>query len=85
MISALCFALYVNDLPRDMSSRVLLYADDAKLFRQISCQNDADILQNDLVKLHEWSKTWKLDLNASKCKSFTMTPENKALSQKIIR
>ena len=82
VISALCFALYVNDLPRDMSSRVLLYADDAKLFRQISCENDADILQNDLVKLHEWSKTWKLDLNALKCKSFTMTLKTKPVSKK---
>ena len=53
VISALCFALYVNDLPRGMTSRVLLYADDAKLYRKIACQSDADLLQKDLETLYQ--------------------------------
>ena len=80
VISALLFALYVNDLPREMSSPVLLYADDAKIYRKISCQHDSVLLQNDLVSLLHWSKTWKLELNASKCKQFTMTLKTKAFS-----
>ena len=79
VISALCFALYINDLSAGMSSRVLLYADDAKLYRKITCQNDAKNLQEDLERLHQWSKTWKLKLNPSKCKSFRMTLKTKPL------
>ena len=60
-----------------MSSRVLLYADDAKIYRKITCQNDSKALQKDLQHLVYWSKTWKLQLNASKCKSFTMTLKTK--------
>ena len=82
VISALCFALYINDLPLEMSSRVLLYADDAKLYKKVSCQSDADILQKDLEKLCQWSKTWKLVLNPSKCKSFTMTLKRNPLVTK---
>ena len=82
VISALCFALYVNDLPRGMTSRVLLYADDAKLYRKIACQSDADLLQKDLETLYQWSKTWKLKLNSSKCNSFTMTLKTKPLFKK---
>ena len=84
VISALLFALYVNDLPRGISSRVLLYADDAKVYRKVTCRNDAQLLQQDLQKLVQWSKTWKLDLNASKCKSFTMTLKTKPLTTNYI-
>ena len=79
MISALCFALYINGLPAEMSSRVLLYADDAKVFRKITCQNDCESLQKDLVSLLKWSKTWNLQLNPSKCKSFRITLKAKPL------
>ena len=54
VISALCFALYINDLPAEISSRVLLYADDAKVFRKIACQNDCESLQKDVVSLLKW-------------------------------
>ena len=82
VISALCFALYVNDLPHGISSRVLLYADDAKLYRKITCQNDTQILQNDIETLHHSSKTWKLKLNPSKCKTFRITLKTKPLVTK---
>ena len=73
IISALLFAMFINDLPLGMSSGVLMFADDAKLYRQISDRSDALSLQDDLNRLGQWSQTWKLKLNASKCKSFSMT------------
>ena len=79
VISALCFALFINDLSVGMSSRVLLFADDAKIYRKIACPNDATSLQGDLERLHQWSKTWHLRLNPSKCKTFRMTLKTKPL------
>ena len=71
--------MYVNDLPIGISSGVLLFADDAKLYRKISSNADAIALQNDLNNLHEWSKAWQLKLNSSKCKSFRMSLRTKPL------
>jgi len=79
IISALLFAMYVNVLNIGISSGVLLFADDAKLYRKISSNSDAQALQNDLNKLFEWSKVWKFKLNSIKCKSFQMTLKTKPL------
>ena len=39
----------------------------------ITEQDDTNLLQNDLTMLCNWSKNWKLKLNADKCKSFSIT------------
>ena len=73
----LAFALYINDLPQNLSSDCLLYADDQKLYRKIKTPSDARLLQEDLDRLQEWCITWGLTLNPSKCKAFTMTLRRK--------
>lgn len=50
------FLLDANDLPVLLSSLVLLYADDVKTWRAIKSNGDCLDLQNDLVKIAEWSK-----------------------------
>ncbi|CAH8641334.1 unnamed protein product [Schistosoma mattheei] len=66
-LGTVLFLLYVNDLPCLLSSSVLLYADDVKIWRTIRCKSDSLELQNDLKKLSEWSQTWQLPINTSKC------------------
>ncbi|CAH8429151.1 unnamed protein product [Schistosoma bovis] len=67
VLGPVLFLLYVNDLPCLLSSSVLLYADDVKLWRTIRCKSDSLELQNDLKKLSEWSQTWQSPINTSKC------------------
>ena len=45
-----------------------VYADDSKLFRDISGENDSLVLQSDLNSLSDWFKKWLLKLNINKCK-----------------
>ena len=71
--SPLLFALYVNDLPDKIKSGILLFADDVKLYRKITCKEDTKILQADLQELTRWSETWLLNLNPSKCHSFRIS------------
>ena len=77
LLAPLAFALYINDLPQNLSSDCLLYADDQKLYRKIKTPSDARLLQEDLDRLQEWCITWGLTLNPSKCKAFTMTLRRK--------
>ena len=51
-----------------MGSELYLYADDSKLFRYISGENDSLVLQSDLNNLSDWFEKWLLKLNISKCK-----------------
>ena len=73
LLAPLLFSMFINDLPENIKSGCLLYADDAKIFRKITCPADGLALQRDLTQLCTWSASWGLTLNPTKCKSFTMT------------
>ena len=45
-----------NDLDDDITSKVLKFADDTKVFREIKSDADRQHFQDDLNKLIEWSE-----------------------------
>ena len=57
-----------NDLDDDITSKVLKFADDTKVFRTIKSDADRQQLQDDLNKLTEWSEKWQMLFNYGKCK-----------------
>ncbi len=67
VIAPIMFLVFINDLPVGLDSYVSLFADDAKIMRQIRNRNDCEELQNDLNKLHNWNQTWKMQFNTNKC------------------
>ena len=72
-MSALLFSLFVNDLTSVISTNCLMYADDLKIFCLVNSQQDVLRLQQDVDAVTNWAADWKLNLNASKCKSFKIT------------
>ena len=68
MLGPTLFVLFINDLPQVVESRVALFADDAKVFREIQSDEDRKKLQQDIDELLIWSKKWQLPFNESKCK-----------------
>ena len=68
IIGPLLFVLYINDICDVFTSFMKLYADDAKLYRNINSRKDVLSLQNDLNALFLWSKIWRMNFNISKCK-----------------
>ena len=69
VLAPLLFICYVNDLANLVNSRVRLYAADIfkLLYRTINTSDDNKLLQDDLDTLLNWSKTWKMSFNPSKC------------------
>ena len=63
VLGPLLFLIYVNDLPRVISSPSLLFADDTKLFQPITDYHSSQQLQNDILTLEQWSKLWQLNFN----------------------
>ena len=72
VLGPLLFVLYINDLPDQVHSPVYLFADDTKIFRTIKNDDDENILQQDLQKLHDWSNKWLLKFHPDKCKVMTI-------------
>ena len=73
LLAPILFSMFINELPSEMESGCLMYADDVKIFRKITSPSDGLSLQRDLGRLSAWSVRWGLTLNPAKCKSFTMT------------
>lgn len=77
LLGPLLFNIFVNDITSGFRhSKILLYADDMKIMKQVTNVADALLLQEDLDYLLNYCKVNKLDLNVSKCYvcSFTRKP-----------
>jgi len=66
-IAPLLFNVFINDI-KFPNSRMLLFADDLKLFRITNTPYDAELLQNDTNIFFVWCNKNNLLLNISKCK-----------------
>ena len=67
VLGPLLFVVYINDILDNIDSEGLLFADDAKIFRTITCKNDALLLQQDILQLEAWSDKWLLKFHPDKC------------------
>ena len=68
ILGPLLFLVYVNDLPeRSTTSSVALFADDTKCYHAIRTTDDAKALQCDLDGISQWCRTWRMNLNETKC------------------
>ena len=68
VLGPVLFILYINDIDLGIDSRILKFADDTKIYRQVPSTEEATKLQNDLKTLFKWSTDWQMSFNESKCK-----------------
>jgi ribonuclease P/MRP protein subunit RPP40 len=67
VLGPLLFNIYINDIVADLECRALLFADDLKIYSQISSMEDCVKLQDDLIKVNEWCTRNHFSLNIDKC------------------
>ena len=67
ILGPLLFLCHINDLPQRVTSKVILFADDCLLYRQIHSPRDQLLLQQDLAALETWAEYWSIKFNVSKC------------------
>ena len=67
VLGPVLFITYVNDLPEVI---LWMFADDTKIYRTISSNEDSILLQSDLHSIMRWCSAWLMNLNYDKCMSF---------------
>ena len=66
LLGPILFLIYINDLDDNITSNVLKFADDTKVFRRVNNDGDKQLLQNDLDKLVQWSEKWQIFFSHSR-------------------
>ena len=54
----LLFLVFLNDMPKAVSSSIKMFADDTKLYRPLPTDQECIRLQRDLDEIVEWSELW---------------------------
>lgn len=71
VLSPVLFIIYTSDLPDQIDKfnvKCSMFADDVKLYKNISKPEDCLALQGAIKEIADWSDKWKLPLSASKTK-----------------
>ena len=63
LLGPVLFLFYINDLVEGLECPILLFADDAKIFKEIRTPEDAAALSRDMRRIQEWSEKWLLTFN----------------------
>ena len=75
VLGPLLFVIFINDLPNHVIAALLLYADDSKVYKEITCENDIELLQTDLDSMDSWSDKWLLRFAPDKLKRLTISKQ----------
>ena len=69
VLGPLLFLVYINDLSNIFPDSIVskYFADDAKIYTEVTSGDDIDSLQFSLDDLSEWAAKWQLSLSIKKC------------------
>ncbi len=65
--------IYVNVLADLVKSDIKLFADDTKIYRQLTESEDINMLKLDLLALENWATNWQVNFNPNKCEVMKIT------------
>jgi hypothetical protein len=83
VLGPLLFVLFINDIDDGILSKISKFADDTKLCRAVSNEEEAEILQEDLGKMFRWSQDWQMLFNLEKCSVMHMGRRNQEFAYEM--
>ena len=76
VLGPMLFIFFINDLPSVCSVTTKIYADDTKAYTSIKSDEDHTRLQQSIDEMYNWTQTWQLHFNSSKCKILHIGEDN---------
>ena len=76
VLGPLLFLIYINDIDTGIISKMSKFADDTKLGINAANPTAVTELRRDLARIGEWSETWQMPFNTSKCKVLHVGGQN---------
>ena len=74
VLGPLLFLIYINDIVHDIDSQVKLFADDTSMYLRMEDGIErTEILNSDIRKILNWSRTWKVTFNPTKTELLTLS------------
>ena len=70
-------------MDNDLAYNVLKFADDTKLYGIVDCQLEGQCLQQDIDRLGNWARDWKMKFNIDKCKVMHYGKDNIAFKYSL--
>eukprot|EP00794_Sanderia_malayensis_P019674 gene19674-21620_t len=64
VLGPVLFVCYINDLLDEIHTHVKLFADDTKVYADVSKSIKSQELQGDIARLDEWERKWQLAFNS---------------------
>jgi hypothetical protein len=77
ILGPVLFIIYINDIDTGIISTLSKFADDCKLTRKVSCEEDQEEMQADLNTLEMWSDKWQMAFHPDKCKVLHIGHKNR--------
>ena len=73
VLGPLPFLIFINNITKNTSSNVRLFADDFLLYHTRNCEADAITLQKDIDIMQQWEAKWLMEFKPDKCEVITIT------------
>lgn len=83
VLGPILFLVYINDLELGLISLLNKFADDSKLLKTVSSEEDVNVLREDLVKLESWADKWQMEFNVEKCSVIHLGSNNACADYKL--
>lgn len=79
VLGPLLFLIFINDIVKDISVKIKLYADDCVLYTEVNDQSDQKLLNNDFQRVASWCKRWQMCINFEKTVFMRITRKKRPL------
>ena len=82
VLGPILFLVHINDISKDVSSEIRLFADDCVCYRDIKTIEDCDELQKDIDTLGAWAEKWGMRFQPTKCNMMQLSRKREGLKYK---